>query len=160
MSLDDYRDPDPDCNWTALLKEKAEHRGLNFEWQGGTNDYMRFHIASDNESVLGAVHHSRKTDRSTHIYMDYSEELAWLHDESDPPFNTAKNDVEILSVVIDLQSEGEYTEKDHDFLILTEDVLREFPESGKKPIRVDAAGYPHPFDKHLNSWTRVFRIFQ
>jgi hypothetical protein len=68
--------------------------------------------------------------------------------------------VDIFGIVIDHLTPNGYTDDQDNFLVLTECVLEEIPESGNKKIRVTSTGYRQPFDKYQNSWERIFQNLQ
>lgn len=160
MVFEDILDPDPDCNWTALLKEKAEAQNLSFDMNTRGNRAIYFHVASDEASLIGVTHNTREENRANHIQLDYSEEVGWVRGNGCPPSRfDIRSTREIVSIAIDHRVPGEYSEDDDNFIILTEEILRTLPDSGKKQFRVDPSGYPPPYNRHVNSWERLFETF-
>lgn len=163
MALDDFLDPEPDCNWTAILRKKANQRDLTFDFEprSRATNSLYFHVSSDDFSLLGATHNTREQNRESHIDLDYSEEVGLLHDSSTPPSKFGIENIrEVVSIVIDHKGPGGYNENKDNFLVLTEQILRTLPDSGKKRFRVDSSGYPSPFNSHVNSWERLLEMFK
>ena len=81
----------------------------------------------------------------------------WKEQQSSP-FALEDNQrlVDVFAIVVDHQSIEQYQPEHDDFLVLDEEILKEVPESGKKGFRITSTGYRDPFDRHQNSWERLF----
>ena len=152
--------------WVTILKEKAEKYDLRFD-ADPINPKLResywFKIVSDKVAVVGKTHHSnrfgqRDKNQIETVYTDEKELSSEANSliSSDDQFERT----EILAVVINHKSEGEYDPELDDFLILDEEALEHVPESGKKQFRDDSNGYPSPFGDHVNDWNRIFELFE
>mgnify|MGYP006914305411 FL=1 len=152
--------------WVAILKEKAENHDLEFDADPVNpkrRESYRFKIASDKAVVMGKTHHSnwfgqRNKNQIETVYTDEKElsSEATSLIQSDGQYE--RN--EILAVVINHKSDGEYIPELDDFLVLDEVALEQVPASGKKQFRDDSNGYPSPFGAYLNEWSRIFELFE
>jgi len=125
-----------------------------------TNSH-HFKIEGAESSVVGKTHHTRESERTdSYIRLNAVYESQWRENPEDIPF-TIEDDsevVDVFGIVIDHRSPNGYQADQDNFLVLTEDVLEEIPESGKKDFRITSSGYRHPFGEYVNSWERIFRI--
>lgn len=152
--------------WVTILKQKAENRGLEFD-ADPVNPKQRnaywFKIVSNKAAVIGKTHHSNRfgqRDRNQ-IETVYSDEKE-LSSEATRlvPSDDQVERTEILTIVINHESKGEYNPETDDFLILDRNALEHVPPSGQKRFRDDSDGYPSPFGDHMNDWNRIFRLFK
>ena len=151
--------------WVTILKEKAEKHDLEFDAEPA-NPKLResywFKIASDKSVLVGKTHHSnrfgqRDKNQIETVYTDERE----LSSEATSiiPNDDQYERNEILAVVINHKSDGEYNSELDDFLVLNQEALEHVPPSGKKQFRDDSDGYPSPFGDYLNNWNRIFELF-
>jgi len=150
----------PQSGWLGELQERVDKRELVLDTHHKAARSSHFSIESDSGCIIGKTHHSKKTNRSeSYISLNSAEEAFWREGPKNIPFSI-EEDIEIVDVfgiVIDHRSPDFYQADQDNFLVLTEDILEEIPESGKKQFRITSEGYRHPFGKYRNSWERVFK---
>lgn len=148
MSLEDFRTSE--LAWLSELHDRAKQRGFSLRTKYVSRQSWAFEIEAQETFSLGKLHHSRKEQRDNpKIPVNCSEEQTWI-DEDAPEV------VDVFSVIVDHRSPGEYQPEEDNFIVLSEELLGELPDSGKKEIRITSSGCVHPYDKHLNSWGRLF----
>jgi hypothetical protein len=161
MGLEDFRTPRSD--WMKELESQVEGRGLSVSYSHVAANSHHFKIEGVGTCAVGKTHHTREEERTGHhINLNAVEEANWRRDPQRIP-STIKSGHEladIFGIVVDHRSTNGYQQNQDNFLVLTEDILKEIPESGKKEFRSTTTGYRHPFDKHLNSWRRLFQNIQ
>lgn len=163
MGLDSFRTYP---KWIGLLKKKAEKHNLDFDANPANSRRRKsywFKITSDATAVGGKTHHSNLFGQreGNHIETVYKDEkkLSSAKTELFPNADDFEQ-IEVLAIVINHETEGEYNPKTDDFLILNEHALEDIPVSGKKQFRDDSNGYPPPYGDHINDWDRVFEPFE
>lgn len=158
MGLDDLLEPGP--GWMKQLHTRVGDRGLSLERCHAAVNSHYFKIEGYGTCAVGKTHHSRKTKRNeSYINLNSVEEATWKENPKNIPFSTDEDIeiVDIFGIVIDHRSSDFYQADKDNFLVLTEDILEEIPESGKKQFRITSEGYRHPFGKYENSWERIFK---
>jgi hypothetical protein len=159
MGLDDYRNLPPKSDWLEELENQAENRELAVCYSYLAANSYYFKIEGTETCAVGKTHHTRASDRTeSKINLNTVEEATWRENLEEIPV-TIEDDselVDIFGIVIDHRGPGRYQADRDNFLVLTEDILGEIPESGNKEFRITSTGYRHPFDKHVNSWERIF----
>jgi hypothetical protein len=152
--------------WIRLLKEKAEKHNLDFDAEPANSRRRKsywFRITSDETGVGGKTHHSNLFSQreGNHIETVYKDEKDLSSTKTELfPNKDDFEQIEILAIVINHETEGEYDTETDDFLILDGEALKHIPSSGKKQFRDDSNGYPPPFGDHVNDWGRVFELFE
>lgn len=156
MTADDFLEIQ--TGWLGQLQQRVAKRELSLDTNHIAARSFHFSINSDSSCVIGKTHHSKQENRKySYIRLDYSDEIHWKNQRDFPSqVEIAQDVVDIFAVVIDNQSDGRYDPDQDDFLVLTEEILEEVPESGKKKFRITSDGYRDPFDRYLNSWERIF----
>jgi hypothetical protein len=157
MGLDEFKTPRSD--WMEKLEEQAENRGLSIHYSHVAANSHHFKIDGIRTCVIGKTHHTRKSKRgNSYINLNSVEEANWGANPEEIPFTIEDSSelVDIFGIVIDHCSPNGYQAGQDKFLVLTEDILKEIPESGKKDIRITSRGYIHPFGEHVDSWKRIF----
>lgn len=144
--------------WLGELQERVDKRGLSLNASHVAARSFYFSVNYDSSCIIGKTHYSKQENRKdSYIRLDYSDEIYWKNKRDFPSSLNVIGDVaDIFAVVIDNQSDGRYDPDQDDFLVLTEEILEEVPESGKKKFRITSDGYRDPFDRYLNSWERIF----
>lgn len=141
------------------LEEQAEGRGLSVCYSHIAAKSHHFKIDGARTCAVGKTHHTRESKRDgSYINLNSVEEANWKATPEEIPF-TIEDDselVDIFGIVIDHRSSNSYEADQDNFLVLTEDILEEIPESGKKDFRITSTGYRDPFGKYVNSWERIF----
>ncbi|CCQ36760.1 uncharacterized protein Nmlp_2601 [Natronomonas moolapensis 8.8.11] len=160
MGLDDFEQPNTD--WMAELKDRAEFRGFSLTHSHVAAKSHYFLIEGNTAYAVGKTHHTRVTsENKSHIYLNSAEETNWRDNQQDiPPRIEIEYDselVDIFGIIIDHLTPNGYTDDQDNFLVLSECILEEIPESGKKELRTKRDGYRHPFGKYTNSWERLFK---
>jgi hypothetical protein len=157
MGLEDFKKPKSD--WMVEFEDRAEARGFSLRYRHVSSNSHYFLIEGNRTFAVGKTHHTREEERDeSYINLNSVEEATWRDNPEEIPF-TIQDDSEfmdIFGIVIDHRSPGGYQQDQDNFLVLTEDILEEIPESGKKEFRITSTGYRNPFDKHQNSWERLF----
>lgn len=159
MGLDDFKNLPPKSDWMEELENQAENRGLTVVYSPVAANSYYFKIEGDRTCAIGKTHHTRESKRTEHyINLNSANEANWRgQPENIPPELTGdKEIVDIFGIVVNHHSPNGYDPNQDDFLVLTEDILEEIPESGKKAFRITSSGYRHPFGKYVNSWGRIF----
>lgn len=159
MGLDDFVDAIGHLpNWLSELNRRAKNKDLSMQVEASGGGTYTFQIEGSQTYAIGRTHHTRQsTRRKSYIHLDYSDELRWKEQQSSP-FALEDNQklVDVFAIVVDHQSIEQYQPEHDDFLVLDEEILEEVPESGKKGFRITSTGYRDPFDRHQNSWERLF----
>lgn len=157
MGLEDFRKPKSD--WMTEFEDRVDAQGFSLIYRHVSSNSHYFLLEGNGRYAVGKTHHSREEKRDkSYISLNSVEEAAWRDGPEEIPF-TIQNDselVDIFGIVIDHRSFNGYQKDQDHFLVLTEDILEEIPESGKKEFRITSSGYRHPFGKHVNSWERIF----
>jgi hypothetical protein len=157
MGLVDFKKPPSD--WMAEFEEHTEARGFLLDYRWYSDKSTLFLIEGDGKCAIGKTHHCRAEDRDRpYISLRSAEEANWRENPQDIP-STNVDDyeiVDIFGIVIDHRSPNGYQQDPDNFLVLTEDILEDIPESGKKEFRVRENRYRDPYGRHKNSWDRLF----
>lgn len=157
MGLEEFSEPKSD--WMAEFEDRAEARGFSLTYSHVAAHSHYFLIKGNATCAVGKTHHTREEERSkSYIPLNSVEEANWGGNPQEIPFAIQDDSelIDILGIVIDHRSPDGYQQDQDNFLVLTEDILEEIPESGKKEFRITTTGYRHPFGKHQNSWERLF----
>lgn len=161
VGLKDFKTPKSD--WMKRLEKQVQKYELSLYYSHVASNSHYFKIEANSNCAIGKTHHSREKNRNKqHINLNSVEEADWRDHPQRIPDNIETNyePVDIFGIVIDHHNSDNYQQDQDDFLVLTEEILEEMPKSGKKGFRITTSGYRHPFDKHLNSWDRLFQNIQ
>lgn len=160
MNVDDFLNYLP--NWLSELRQRAEGRDFSLKTEAAGGKSCNFQIEGKRTCAVGRTHNTRQSTRGeSYINLNYSDELRWKEQQDYPfPIEDEQKIVDVFAVVIDHRSPGEYQQEHDDFLVLDEEILEEIPESGNKAFRITSTGYRDPFDRHQNSWKRLFENVQ
>lgn len=157
MGLEDFKEPK--SGWMTELEDHAESRGVSLRYTHVAANSHYLLIEGNRTFAVGKTHHTREEERDeSYINLNSVEEATWGDNPEEIPFSIQDNSelVDVFGIVIDHRSPGGYQQGHDTFLVLTEDILSEIPESGKKEFRITTTGYRHPFGKHQNDWERFF----
>jgi hypothetical protein len=160
MKADDFINWLP--SWLSELRRRAEEGNLSFEVEAAGGKSYNFLIEGTRTCAVGRTHNTRQSTRDkSYINLNYSDEYRWK-EQREFPFALEDNQevIDVFAIIIDQQSSGNYQQEHDDFLVLDEEILGEIPESGNKAFRITSTGYRDPFDKHQNSWERLFENIQ
>lgn len=158
MGLEDFKRPPSD--WMAEFEEHTEARGFLLGYHRRSDKSSLFLIEGDGKCAIGKTHHCKAEKRDKpYISLRSAEEANWRENLQDIPFTIIDDYkiVDIFGIVIDHRSPNGYQQDLDNFLILTEDILEDIPESGKKQFRVRENRYRDPYGRYKNSWTRLFK---
>jgi hypothetical protein len=149
-------------SWLSELRQRAEERNLSLKTEGAGGKSYNFQIEGNQTCAVGRTHNTRQSTRNkSYINLSYSDECRWKEQQESPfDMNDSLEVTDVFAIVIDHQSSGNYQQEHDDFLVLDEEILREIPESGNKAFRITSTGYRDPFDRHQNSWERLFENIQ
>lgn len=157
MGLESFRTPGTD--WLEQLDTRAENLGFSIYSDSVASNSNHFKIEGDGICAIGKTHHTKKSKRTeSYINLNSAYEANWREQPEKIPSDLrgSKDIVDIFGIVVDHRSPNGYQPEQDKFLILTEDILKEIPESGNKPIRITSSGYRDPFDEHIDRWERIF----
>jgi len=160
MGLEDFKTPTSE--WMKEFESRAEVRGCSIKYAHRSGNSHCFKIEGIKRSAVGKTHHTREKDRTkSYINLNSAEEATWRDNPQKIPFTIQENHelVDVFGIVIDHRSPNGYQQGRDDFLVLSEDILEEIPESGKTEFRIKENGYRHPFGNYTNSWERIFKNF-
>jgi hypothetical protein len=157
MGLEDFKKPKSD--WMAELEDCVDAYGFSLRYRHVSSNSHYFLIEGNSRCAVGKTHHSREEKRDkSYISLNSVEEATWRDNPEGIPFTIQDGSelVDVFGIVIDHRSSNGYQKDQDHFLVLTEDILEEIPESGKKEFRITSFGYRHPFGNYTNSWERIF----
>jgi hypothetical protein len=163
MVIDDFKTYP---KWITLLKEKAEECDLAFNGDPANSRRRQsyyFKITSDTAAVIGKTHHSNQFGRreKNKIEEEYKVTKESISSSTDLyPEEDQFDQIEILAVVINHESVGEYNPETDDFLVLDEEAFEDIPPSGKKQFAIKSDGYAYSFGDHVDGWDRIFELFE
>jgi hypothetical protein len=158
MGLEDFKEPK--SGWMTELEDHAEARGVSLRYTHVAANSHYLLIEGNRTCAVGKTHHTREEERGkSRISLNSVEEANWRGNPQEIPFTIQDSSelVDVFGIVIDHRSPGSYQQGHDNFLVLTEDILSEIPESGKKEFRITSSGYRHPFGNYVNSWERIFK---
>lgn len=156
MALDDFLSPENLPQWKQTCYDKAEERG--HEWVLDRTDLPKcLAISNGTECILANLHRleydEEREGRKT-VYPKFESELEWM--DSLDEFDIELEIVEVLGVILDYRSPGEYDPEHDYFYVIAGELWEEIPDSGSKRIRTEADGIRSPFDRYQDDWDRIF----